>query len=934
MTWKTKYLFCLPILLFFICLHKEGKGQNRDILYQKADSLNTLGIQQGRKGHLDSAATNFIKGAQLLATDTIYFKLRGDIHNNLGLVNKLQGKYKDALKQYLIAASTYHTSSHNLAGTYSNIGNLYEIHGEYSRAEEYHLKAYFILKNLNSKKSLNTLISVTNNLGILYKNTEKPSLAIKYFEESITLHKRNKKNPANGIFINLANAYATQGNYHEAINIFNSILPSSGTNSVIKIKQYAKTLQNYALILREQKDYTQSLRLLEKALELTTNKEANTFFISKIQLNIGLIHHTLGHYNSALSYFQKALYTLSNEKISNDYNKNPDAKKIKGKKYLLKVLKEKSQTLKAIGFQTDSLDYLKAALDIHHLRTDIIKELRTGYQDQQSKLLLLASEKSTFDEAIFLSQELYHRTADTSYLNSAFYFSEASKAAILYENLQTNKAMHFAGIPKNLMKREHALKKDIWMYQELIYEEGKREYPNKNRLEYWHSELFTAKQQYETLIDTFENIYPDYYKLKYDQQILSLSEVKNQLSDREVILEYYLQDSVLYSFLVSKKEAHIHKTAIDSSFVEKIESIDKLLKKNNFSNNIRQDYDDLTQNLHSLYTKLIAPFAKQLDKKDILVIIPDGELAYLPFEVLLTTSDINREKVDYKKLPYLLRNHPVQYSYSATLHIENSTLPKRASKKLAAFAPTYGSGASVPQKNQLATRQQYREKLFPILGIIEEASTVSRLMDGDTFLKDQATEHTFKQQAEDYDILHLAMHTLIDDKNPLYSKMAFTQLPDSSEDGFLNTFEIFNLKLSTRMAVLSSCNTGRGKLLHGEGVMSLARGFMYAGCPSIVMTLWAVEDKSGVSLMTYFYKNLRSGMSKPEALQQAKLSFLENADKLHSHPYFWSGYVSIGDIHPLYKKWNLYIWGSASALVLISLMGFWVRKRKKSRKLF
>jgi CHAT domain-containing protein len=143
---------------------------------------------------------------------------------------------------------------------------------------------------------------------------------------------------------------------------------------------------------------------------------------------------------------------------------------------------------------------------------------------------------------------------------------------------------------------------------------------------------------------------------------------------------------------------------------------------------------------------------------------------------------------------------------------------------------------------------------------------------------------------------------MVDDQNPMYSNLAFGKDQSVKEDGYLNTFELFNMKLNARMAVLSACNTGVGALQKGEGIMSLARGFYYAGCPDVVMTLWPVEDKMSSDLVTDFYHQLSEGKSKAEALRFAKLNFLKSADPLRAHPYFWAGYVNIGDNSPLVKQ--------------------------------
>jgi CHAT domain-containing protein len=202
-------------------------------------------------------------------------------------------------------------------------------------------------------------------------------------------------------------------------------------------------------------------------------------------------------------------------------------------------------------------------------------------------------------------------------------------------------------------------------------------------------------------------------------------------------------------------------------------------------------------------------------------------------------------------------------------------------------------------------------------------------------LKNEATEANFKKYASDYGILHFAMHAIINDEDPLASKLIFTLNGDSLEDGFLNTYEIYNLNLNADLAVLSACKTGVGKLSKGEGIMSLARGFLYAGVPGIVMTLWEVEDISSAIIMTDFYRNLKDGMAKDNALRESKLKYLNSADQLQSHPYFWAAFVQIGDNSPVYTKMyvgsRIYAIGIAAILFALgALILYRIIRRKKA----
>ena len=156
--------------------------------------------------------------------------------------------------------------------------------------------------------------------------------------------------------------------------------------------------------------------------------------------------------------------------------------------------------------------------------------------------------------------------------------------------------------------------------------------------------------------------------------------------------------------------------------------------------------------------------------------------------------------------------------------------------------------------------------------------------------------------------------------------MVFAQNTDSTEDGFLYTHEIYNQSLRAELAVLSACGTGLGKQIRGEGIMSLARAFHYAGCPNIAMSLWQVDDKTTSALMQEFYKQLKAGNPKDEALRQAKLYVL---DKHESHPYYWAPFVLIGDNAPVHfstSYWWL-VWSLGGILILIAT--YWLYRKQR-----
>ncbi len=187
----------------------------------------------------------------------------------------------------------------------------------------------------------------------------------------------------------------------------------------------------------------------------------------------------------------------------------------------------------------------------------------------------------------------------------------------------------------------------------------------------------------------------------------------------------------------------------------------------------------------------------------------------------------------------------------------------------------------------------------------------------------QANSAFFLEQAGHYKIIHLATHACMDEENPMQSKVFFADEPIINQ-------ELFNLNLSADMAVLSACNTGSGQLVKGDGVMSLSKGFIHAGCPSALVRLWSVDDYSTSEIMINFYKYLKKGQSKDKAIRNAKLEYLASADKVKRHPFYWAAFIHMGDPVALdfggqNRKW---IWMTVIGVIGLLLLGQRLRKQQ------
>jgi len=256
--------------------------------------------------------------------------------------------------------------------------------------------------------------------------------------------------------------------------------------------------------------------------------------------------------------------------------------------------------------------------------------------------------------------------------------------------------------------------------------------------------------------------------------------------------------------------------------------------------------------------------------------------------------------MDYRALDYLLKDYALNYAYSATLWVNNSRKTQRNyTFEYGGFAPEYTSNA-ISSVNTSGG-------LFDLPAARDEVVSISNLVGGKAFLESDATKEKFLEDASQFRILHLAMHGLVEEEEPDHletrhvlslsgaSQLVFAPVGNGPDNYLLTMPEIYNLRLNADLVVLSACNTGYGKVVKGEGVMSLSRPFIYAGSPSLVLSLWQVPDNGTKRLMYSFFEELLKGKNKDEALRQAKLTYLEDNPKSASHPIYWAGFITTGN---------------------------------------
>lgn len=393
-----------------------------------------------------------------------------------------------------------------------------------------------------------------------------------------------------------------------------------------------------------------------------------------------------------------------------------------------------------------------------------------------------------------------------------------------------------------------------------------------------------------------------------EQNFLTVAEVQSKLlSPSQSMLEYFVGDSLIFVFVIGADYFDVVEIKKDFPLEKLVAEFRSGLTEYHFSDKktpeLRRSANQrYRQSARVLYDTLIAPIESKLRRE--IIVLPDGVLGYLPFEALLSSDDF--DIFDYRSYPFLLKKHSVRYCYSASLLYEMSEKKHKnvplATHTYAGFAPWYpGSRGALSEEFRAqygAIRSVLTADSIPDLRYSgEEVLEVRNKFKGKgkTWIGTEATRKIFLDIASRYRILHLSTHGQADDRSDDYSFLMFAARRDGIENELVYIRDLYKLTLNADLVVLSACQTGLGRLRRGEGIISLARAFAYAGAKNIASTLWSVNDARTKDFMLEFYAHLLNGKEDmTEALYQAKMHFVQK-DNSYADPYFWSGFILIGD---------------------------------------
>ncbi|WP_353779318.1 CHAT domain-containing protein [Winogradskyella sp. 3972H.M.0a.05] len=886
-----------------------------------ADSYNGVAVSMWTLNKLDSAQVYFNKAiaateiSDLTNYDRLYYITAFKF--NLALVIDSQGRISEAIEikeeiikrlqeiingskdDFLVTKSRRLQSSaiSNLAAFYNDTGYL--------------TKAYEMLKYAYEKKK-DVYESTSPRLATALNQIAYSEIQLQEFDNSIETSNKALKNlrASNSKYLpveaeilhTLAKAYLSKQNiteasrfFKESETLFNKAYP------VEYSREYLVLLRDYALFLANHGDKAEGVAVAQKTYDYVLKNGGETnLSLLKETINLADVYYESGNYQKSSEWALEGIQSLDERLESADSNMN--AAQIEYYKPQLLLLECKSK------YQLESTKdekLLVSLLDKLDQATELLERRKTTVFKTQDINSLLLDYKSITDFSKQIALELYKSTKNSKYLDKIIELHESGIYHRIRSRLNLKDNIAFVGIPKSVLAREQALRTKL--SSSLNTSESISSY-------------FEDSNSWTRFVDSLKQNYPKYYDMRYATIEESLTDLQENIDDTSTVVRYLFVESNLYAFIVTKNDKKLYKLDYDA-----VKHLSKYFTGN------PTDISEASSYYHALYETLWAPFKDDIQTNHV-TIVPDGELFNLSFETL-TTEPIKAFS-DLANLS-LLANHIISYNYSLLL-LKPSSKTFEYRDDFIAFAPEFNdqmkNDYKIAIKDSLEVDRTYLN-LIPQPFSVDIAEEFSRLFNGDSYLNENATKQLFNTTANEHKIIHIGTHAESNNVSPELSRLVFAKAVDSVSninENYLYTYEIYNENINSDLAILTACETGKPTYQAGEGMISLAHAFNYAGSESILTSLWKIDEQSSNEIIKHFYNHIANGLSKDEALRQAKLDYIANAQGRTITPQYWAGLVLIGDTSPININThsNMIWWLLGATIILILIViGFRIKSK-------
>ncbi|WGF93153.1 CHAT domain-containing protein [Aequorivita marisscotiae] len=897
--------------------------------YKKISDVNNFfGIMMWRSQKLDSAQyffENAIKTLQKIQGDSVYkvYSSSG-IKLNMALVMEARGNISESIQtlERLIQDCNFVINeskdvrvvsrSKRLKWTgISNLGSLYTNIGHVNRANK--LMAY--IYNNRDQLYLPGDPEIPRALILLAQSQmalKETGSAVVSLEKALAIYETDSSPDVywQAIAIaNLASCYDLKGEIEKAEKSY------SDAEKLYKIAlgenlddTYLGFAQDKSLFLAKNgKDEAALTTSLNAYKYLKKNGGENNSDLIAHTLNLSEVYYTIGDFAKAAEWSQKGIDYID----ARTQNKSTrlDVLKLTYRKPLL--ILAKSEALYAQNTSKDSI-FLKSLLKNLGDAFKILEEQKALISKDDNVNVLYSNFLGLYNFTKQLYYDLYTQTDNKKYLTKLIETHENSVYYTIRSKLMLQDKINFADVPQAVIKRESELKNEA-VNLSALSEDSSSSFQN----------YLDASTIYNLFLDSLKTAYPKYYQMKYATLDASLKDLQKYIPANTTIIRYLFIEKNLYGIVLDSKNRSI----LPLKYKSVKNHIEKL-------SDPKVTFEVESNLLYELYQQLWKPLSNRISNEKI-VVIPDGPLFNLSFETL-TPSKIK----SYKELATtsLLASYSISYNFSLLLLNEDKK-PKMFSENFVAFAPGFTKKMKSEYKIAITDSVNSDIAYLTLLSqpsSVELAENYSKIFDGQSFINENSTKQIFKANAGDHKIIHIGTHAESNNVSPEFSRLIFAKKyarDNSYDENSLYTYEIYNTNLNSNLAILTACETGKPTYQPGEGMISLAHAFNYAGSESILTSLWQIDEESSVKIIQNFYENLAEGMAKDEALRQAKLNYIATAKGRTVSPQYWAGMVLIGDTAPIQLQHNFNpIWWWVLGFLLIGVFIIFLLKRKKINK--
>ncbi len=884
-------------------------------------TYNALGINSWYRGYLDSTKYFFDKALVML--DSLEKSPRNKyyrpsllkmnmsvVENNLGNLDAAIKMTREAVRDFQIYIDSsdmetdiLRSQTHRLAAI-ENLGSYYSAYGDFEKSDQmvqYALRQkrkYMAEDDFNITTSL--VLCAQNNIGL--KNIAEANAYVDTALARMQIAENTDEYWKAAALITKGEVSQELGNVEEARQAFleaDRLYTKSIGEGNISV-EYSQMLSKASKFFAQHDDEDLALRFAKKLYNVTQDGDFKDNLIGyRNTLNLAQVYFYLEDFQNANKYSTEAL---------NFYKRNGRQERALIDSVTIEFQKPRGILLESQSEYASTNDRNKTFLKKLEKRIDEAisilenrKKLTHNYEQQGG---LIEDNFDVFDFAKQLQLDLYNLDQDPDHLQRLLSLHESGIYNRIRTRLNSRKSTIYAGVPEMVIEREKVLKDNISTF---LDEEN-----DINR-------FFEIEQDWESYVDSLKRDYPKYYALKYSALEEPLEHILANLSESVTILRYVYVNDELNVIVVNGK--NLEHFSLDVNDQEK--SIQDMI----------YDYVEgrfNSQLLHKIYKVIWEPIRNAI-KTDKVIIIPDRQLFNISFETLVSSGNSEDDQgYDHS----LLNDYSISYNYSLLL-LSSEEKMFDYKNDFVAFAPAFTDDMKadymVALKDSMEIDRTYLD-LLPQPFSVDIVKKYSRIFRGKSFVNAEASKDVFAENAREHKIIHIGTHAESNNVSPELSRLIFAKSLED-EDNSLYAYEIYNQNLNSDLSILTACETGKPTYQSGEGMISLAHAFNYAGSKSILTSLWKIDEKSTATIINYFYENLAKGLEKDEALRQAKLTYINNAEGREKQFEYWGGLVLIGDTTALelgttLKTWHLILLG-----IFVLSVGRWLlgtRKRKSA----